>query len=185
MRTSIFFAALLAACASPPPPASPVAPPPAPSPSPVIASLPSMESPESQRSPQPTAQLPVPLQGELEHAMRNCPTAVAGATTQATNTAFGVDLTITANDPASQRRIIELAAKHEGMGDPEGPATRHTGLHGGPGSSGRCAVVHTGTTVTFTRLRKGAVIHVRALLPDDLARVQAIVASRLALIAER
>lgn len=117
--------------------------------------------------------------------MRNCPTAVAGATTQAANTTFGVDLTITATEPASWRRILELAALHERMGDPDGSAPRHTGLHGGPGSFGRCPVIHTATTVTFSRLRKGAVIHIRALLPDDIARVQALVADRLAYLAER
>jgi hypothetical protein len=126
-----------------------------------------------------------PQQGELEHAMKNCPTAVAGATTQATNAAFGVDLTITAAEPASQRRIVELAALHERMGDPEGSAPRHTGLHGGPGSFGRCPVIHTATTVTFTRLHKGAVIHIRALLPEDVARVQALVMDRLAYIVSR
>lgn len=117
--------------------------------------------------------------------MRNCPAAVAGATTQATNTAFGVDLTITANDPATQRRIIELSAMHEGMGDPDGSTTRHTGLHGGPGGLGRCPVIHDATTVTFTRIRRGAVIHLRALMPSDVPRVQAVVAERLSYVASR
>jgi hypothetical protein len=117
--------------------------------------------------------------------MRNCPTAVAGATTEAANTTFGVDLTITAAEPTSQRRILELAALHERMGDPDGSAPQHTGLHGGPGSFGRCPVIHTAATVTFTRLRKGAVIHVRALLPEDVVRIQALVADRLAYVASR
>lgn len=137
-------------------------------------------------SPSPSSPGQAVLQpGKLEHDMRNCPTSVSGATTQAANTAFGVDLTITAAKPASQRRILELAALHERMGDPDGSAPRHTGLHGGPGSFGRCAVIHTATTITFTRLRKGAVIHIRALLPDDITRVQALVADRLTYTAER
>jgi hypothetical protein len=136
-------------------------------------------------SPSPSSPEQAPQQGELEHGMRNCPTAVDGATTRATNTAFGIDLTITAADPASQRRILELAALHERMGDPDDSAPRHTGLHGGPGSFGRCPVIHTATTVTFTRLHKGAVIHIRALLPDDIARVQALVLDRLAYVASR
>jgi hypothetical protein len=80
---------------------------------------------------------------------------------------------------------IELAAMHERMGDPDGSTRQHTGLHGGPGGLGRCPVIHSGTTVRFTRIRKGAVIHVHALVPEDVARVQAIVAERLAYIAER
>ena len=123
--------------------------------------------------------------GAMEHSMTNCPTAVKGAVTKAVNTEFGVDLTITADDPASQRRIVELAARHEQIGDPDGSVPPHTGLHGGPGGIGHCPVIHDETTVTFTRLRRGVVIHLRALLPSDVARVQSIVNSRLAALAER
>jgi hypothetical protein len=45
--------------------------------------------------------------------MASCPIAVKGATTRAVNTESGVDLTITAGDPVSQRRIVELTARHE------------------------------------------------------------------------
>lgn len=141
-------------------------------------------APVAAPAPTPLA-APLARQGALEHAMRNCPTAVAGAITAATNTPSGVDLTITATDLTAQRRLVELSAIHEGMGDPENPALRHTGRHGGPGTLGRCPVIHDGTTVTFTKLRKGVVIHLRALLPSDVARVQQIVADRLAAIATR
>lgn len=117
--------------------------------------------------------------------MRNCPTAVPGANVTSTHSEFGVEIEVTAPDPASQRRIIELAAMHERMGDPDGLTRQHTGLHGGPGGLGRCPVIHSATTVRFTRIRKGAVIHVHALVPEDVARVQVIVAERLAYIAER
>lgn len=117
--------------------------------------------------------------------MANCPTAVKGAVTRAVNTEFGVDITITADDPVSQRRIIGLAARHEQLGDPDGAIPRHTGRHGGPGGIGRCPVIHDSTTVTFTQLRRGVVIHLRALLPSDVPRVQAVVADRLATLAER
>jgi len=180
MRTSL-LAIVLVACASAPPPA-PVSPaPPSVPPAPQVATeLPSMAA-----SPAAEPALPSPPQGGLEHAMQNCPVAVAGATTRMTNTPSGVDLTITADDPASQRRIIELAALHERMGDPDTPAMRHTGLHGGPGGLGHCPVIHAETTVTFTRIRRGTVIHLRAVMPSDVPRVQAIVAERLAYVASR
>lgn len=147
--------------------------------------LPSM-APLAPDAPATPAAMPAAQgQGALEHAMRNCPTAVPGAVTRAVNTPYGVDLTITATELASQRRIVELAGIHERMGDPDGSAIRHTGLHGGPGTLGYCPVIHDATTVTFTRLRKGVVLHLRALLPADVARVQAIVADRLAYLAQR
>lgn len=199
MRT-LLFALVLAACVSPPPPVapSPPEPPPAPPPTPMVTTLPSMLPPGESAMPAMTPDVPAappvalaaPVagrvrQGALEHSMANCPSAVKGAVTRAVNTEFGVELTITADDPASQRRIIELAARHEQVGDPDGSAPPHTGLHGGPGSIGHCPVIHDATTVTFTRLRRGAVIHLRALLPSDVARVQAIVHQRLAALAER
>ena len=194
MRT-LLFALVLAACASPPPPVapSPPGPPPAPPPTPMVTALPSMLPPGGPATPAMVPDAPTALAapaagvrpGALEHSMANCPTAVRGAVTRAVNTEFGVDLTITADDPASQRRILELAARHEQIGDPDGSAPRHTGRHGGPGGIGHCPVIHDETTVTFTRLRRGAVIHLRALLPSDVARVQSIVNSRLAALAER
>ena len=201
MRTSL-LALLFTACAATPPPVAlvppePPPPPAAPAPLPIVTTLPSMLPAGQSAMPDVPAMAPIaapvptaparPLArqaGRLEQQMRNCPTAVTGATTNASNTPFGVELTITADNPASQRRIIELAAVHESMGDPDHPGLRHTGRHGGPGTLGRCPVVHDMTTVTFTRLRKGVVIHLRALLPADVARVQSIVAERLAQLAE-
>jgi hypothetical protein len=197
---SLLFALVLAACASTPPPVapSPPEPPPAPPPTPMVTTLPSMLppgpstmpaiAPDTPQAPPAALAAPVvrqPRQGALEHAMANCPTAVNGATTRAVNTESGVDLTITADDPVSQRRIVELAARHEQIGDPDGATPLHTGRHGGPGGIGHCPVIHDSTTVTFTRLRRGAVIHLRALLPSDVGRVQALVADRLATLAER
>ncbi|HEX8114356.1 MAG TPA: hypothetical protein VF516_41785 [Kofleriaceae bacterium] len=196
---SLLFALVLAACVSTPPPVapSPPEPPPAPPPAPMVTALPSMVPPGQSAMPEtapdtpeaaPTAiaaQVAGPRRGGLEHAMANCPTAVQGAVTRAVNTEFGVDLTITADDPVSQRRIVELAARHEQMGDPDGAIPPHTGRHGGPGGIGHCPVFHDSTTVTFTKLRRGAVIHLRALLPSDVTRVQAIVADRLATFAQR
>ena len=204
---SFMLALVLAACATTPPPVAPLPPepPPAPPPAPMVTALPSMLPPGESAMPSmaPTAADPTAATtaaptaagaagavfrqrpGAMERSMTNCPTAVPGATTHAVNTEFGVELTITAEDPAAQRRIADLAARQERMGDPDGSAPQHTGLHGGPGRLGHCPVIHDATTVTFTRLRRGVVIHLRALLPSDVARVQALVADRIAEIAER
>jgi hypothetical protein len=186
---------VLAACVPPPPAAAPLPPvPPTPSLAPPATSLPSMSSSDAPSGPLPelaspaipaTAAAPRLPRGHLEHSMKNCPAAVAGATTRATNSEFGVELTITADDPANQRRIIELAAMHERMSDPDGSAMPHTGLHGGPGGLGRCPVIHTATIVTYTRIRKGVVVHVNAITHEDVERVQAIVGERVSYLAER
>ena len=126
-----------------------------------------------------------PPHGQLEHDMRNCPSSLAGTTTHVTNTPAGVDLEITAGDPAVQQQIVDLAILHEQMGQPNPGEVQHTGKHGGPGSIGHCPVVHNGTTVTFARIAGGAVIHVAAMAPDDVARVQAAVADRVARLAAR
>jgi len=192
---SILFALVLTACASPPPPVAPSQPPPAPPPTSAIATLPSMVPPgqsallglEPDAPPAaPAAAAPgQPRQGAMERSMANCPTAVAGAATRAVNTESGIDLTITADDPASQRRIFELADLHARIGEPDGSAPAHTGLHGGPGGIGHCPVIHDATTVMVSRLRRGVVIHVRALVPGDAPRVQTIVNDRLAAVAAR
>jgi hypothetical protein len=46
-------------------------------------------------------------------------------------------------------------------------------------------VIHDATTVTFTRLRRGVVISLRALVSGDITRVQGIVHHRIAALAER
>jgi hypothetical protein len=125
------------------------------------------------------ATTPAP-QGQLEHGMHNCPSGLAGAVTRATNTDAGVDLAITATDPAVQRQIGELAELHEHMGDPDGSAMEHTGLHGGPGLIGHCPIVHAATAVSVARLADGALIHLRAIAPADVAALQAAVAERVA-----
>jgi hypothetical protein len=126
-----------------------------------------------------------PPQGQLEHDMRNCPSALAGAVTRLTNTPDGVDLEITASEPAIQQQIVDLARLHERMGLPGSSGVEHTGKHGGPGNIGHCPILHAGTTVTFDPLARGAVIHVVAMAPDDVLRVQTTVADRAARLAAR
>ncbi|HEU4731874.1 MAG TPA: hypothetical protein VFT22_28460 [Kofleriaceae bacterium] len=132
----------------------------------------------------PVAAPPVPS-GAREHSMRNCPTAVAGATTQLTKTGVGVDLEITTSDPAARRQVITLARMHSHLGDPDGVTKAHTGRHGGPGVIGHCPIVHASTNVTFTPTPNGVVIHINAIVPEDVPAVQVTVADRLARLAQR
>jgi hypothetical protein len=176
---------ILAGCASTSPPAASPAEPQWPSPSPMVATptqLPSQLAPGEATPPPPPLVVP---RGGQEHAMRNCPTSLAGASTKLSNTAVGVDLEITTTDPAVRRRIIELARVHGHLGGPDGSAPEHTGLHGGPGRIGHCPVIHADTNVTFTPLANGAVIHISAIVAEDVPTVQATVADRLARLAAR
>jgi len=136
-------------------------------------------------STQPRPEAPPPAQGQLAHGMRNCPSALAGVKTNLTNTPEGVDLQITATDPAVRQQVLELANIQAHMGQPNKSEMVHTGMHGGPGDVGRCPIVHTATTVTFTVVPDGAQIHVRATVPADVPRLQAMVADRVARLAAR
>lgn len=119
-------------------------------------------------SPRPSAA----MTGELPRKMRNCPNAVPSAKTTLTQTSDGIDLTITSHDPAAQRRIKALAALHAAFREPMSMLPPHTGMHSGNGMLGRCPIIHTGTRVYYEETPNGAWIHVSALSPRDVRRVQ-------------
>lgn len=174
---------LLAGCATTTSP--PTAGPPQPtSPAPSSAATEPASAPAPSAAAVPVPVPPVPS-GAREHSMRNCPTAVAGATTQLTKTDGGVDLEITTTDPAVRRQVITLARMHSHLGDPEGANRAHTGRHGGPGAIGHCPIVHASTNVTYTPTPGGVVVHINAIVPEDVAMVQVTVADRLARLAAR
>jgi TusA-related sulfurtransferase len=133
--------------------------------------------------PEPTS-YPTP-QSSLHRGMRNCPSALAGATTRVIDTEDGVDLEITATDPVVQRQIIELAIVHEHLGHPNGAEAAHTGMHGGRGDIGYCPIIHVGTMVTYRRRSDGAVIHVHALKPEAVSQMQKAITERVNLLATR
>ncbi len=103
-----------------------------------------------------------PLSGTLPKRMRNCPSAVHSATTFASPTPDGVDITIVSSDPDARRRIVELTRLHQTFGAPVWPQLAHTGMHGGPGTIGHCPIIHAKTTITHDELPDGVRIHVRA-----------------------
>jgi TusA-related sulfurtransferase len=124
-------------------------------------------------------------QSSLKRGMRNCPSALPGAATRVVDTKDGVDLEITATDPAVQQQIVELAIIHAHLGLPNSAEPAHSGMHGGRGDIGYCPILHVGTQVTFQRRAGGAVIHVHALAPAAVPQLQRAIAERASLLATR
>ncbi|HVV81658.1 MAG TPA: hypothetical protein VHE35_01220 [Kofleriaceae bacterium] len=118
--------------------------------------------------------------GLREKSMHNCPSAVVGATTSIRETADGVTLDVTSDDPAATREILARAEKHAAMGPPTGIQPLHNGLHGGPGDTGHCPVIHLGTTVTAEQIFRGARITIVANDPSTVAQLHRDTRDRLA-----
>lgn len=119
------------------------------------------------------------LTGERPAHMRNCPSAVTGATTRATPTTDGVDVEITALDPAASKRIAELARLHAEMPAQLLFAPYHSGWHGGPGTIGFCPIIHEGTTISAQAVANGARVHVSARSPYAIKMLQAETQKRI------
>jgi hypothetical protein len=124
------------------------------------------------------------MTGGKELGMLRCPSAVEGAVTRLDGTARGVDLTITAVDPEARREVVTLAQVHAAMRAPNLEKPIHEGEHGGPGTIGHCPVIHVGTNVTYEEIAGGALIHVVAVDPADVPRVQQLAVERAAALRE-
>lgn len=122
--------------------------------------------------------------GEREHGMLNCPSAVATARTSVVATERGVDLVITAEAQVARDEIVRLVERAATMNGGVGVA-EHSGMHGGPGTIGYCPIVHEGTAVTFTPTPEGAVVHVQALAPENVAALQEETRARAARFEKR
>jgi len=110
--------------------------------------------------------------GLMERGMINCPSAVAGARTVATDVDGGIALAITAADPKAQQDIRDAALVQSRMGVPrEDEHVVHTGEHGGPGTHGHCPVIHIDTMITVTDIDGGTRI---TILSTDPARTDAM-----------
>ena len=134
------------------------------------------ERAEEMRQPSPMGPQ---LSGTTPKHMRNCPSAVATAKTVATPTPDGVDVTITSDDPAARRQIVELARWHAVVGEPIWGMPPHTGMHGGPGTIGVCPIIHAKTIVTSEEIPAGVRIHVHAIDPTMAPRLQQITQLRV------
>ncbi len=119
------------------------------------------------------------LTGAIPEHMRNCPSAVEGATTTAALTPDGVELTITAKDPDARREIAARAALHGQMLDPVWLVSPHSRAHGGPGSIGRCPIIHANTLVTYEPTSEGVLVHVISRTKGDVGRLQRATQARI------
>ena len=109
--------------------------------------------------------------------MANCTSALWTAVTHVTDIPEGVSIAVTVTDPFNYRRLLALAEVHARIGVPGG-AREHSGLHGGPGDTGHCPILHNGTTVTFVRIPDGVRFDVRAAASLDVARLRSQSRSR-------
>jgi len=112
------------------------------------------------------------LAGKKPQHMRNCPSAIEAAATAIQPTPDGIELTITSSDADARRQIVKLAELQSGQREPMRFMPEHSGLHGGPGTSGYCPVIHTGTIVTYREIPEGVTIHVMARFLDEVWLLQ-------------
>lgn len=119
------------------------------------------------------------MTGELPKRMRNCPSAVPSAKTTSRPTVDGVDITITSDDPQARRQIVALAGLHGVLRDPIRVMPEHTGMHSGPGTLGRCPIIHAGTRVSYDEVPHGVRIHVTARNQATIKQLQTATAARV------
>lgn len=112
------------------------------------------------------------LTGTQPKGMRNCPSAVPSAKTTAIQTDKGVDILITSPEADARKHILALAELQSSQREPNPYLPGHNGMHGGPGTIGRCPIIHANTTVTMTPIPDGVRMHVRANAKEDVARLQ-------------
>jgi hypothetical protein len=142
----------------------------------LLAACETNPQPSSRASRQPAAE----LTGHLPRHMANCPSAVPTAHTIALPTANGVDVIITSDDARARAQILARTELQRGMGEPLIFLPQHTGTHAGPGTMGRCPIIHNGTDVEFAATAGGVIVHVTARDRTQVEQLQRATAARLA-----
>jgi hypothetical protein len=118
------------------------------------------------------------MTGLRPHQAANCPSSLPGTTTRLEMTPRGVDVTVTAKDPAVARRLVALAQLHVRGRTAEVPRL-HDQKHGGPGTIGYCPILVTDQTpVTATPVHDGVTVHVEARSPSRVAELQELIKDR-------
>lgn len=145
----------------------------------LVALVPLLACSHERETPQQQAQPSAEMTGELPKRMRNCPSAVPSARTTSRPTVDGVDITITSDDPEARRQIVALAGLHGTLRDPIRVMPEHTGMHSGPGTVGRCPIIHAGTSVSYDEVPNGVRIHVVAESQAQIKPLQKATAARV------
>jgi hypothetical protein len=117
------------------------------------------------------------MSGARPRRMANCPSAVRGAITTTTPTPDGIDVVVTAPDPAAERKIVGLAEFHAQFPRPLSPFP-HNGLGGGRGHIGFCPIVRGTASITATAVPGGVRVHLSETSPERVRALQRIVQER-------
>jgi hypothetical protein len=121
---------------------------------------------------------PQAMTGTRPRQGANCPASVPGASTKIELTPDGVDVSVTAKDPAVERQILELAAFHA-RGETAEVSKPHDGKHGGSGGVGYCPIIVNETTrITTSDIPGGVTLHIHARSPSRVKELQEMVKQR-------
>jgi hypothetical protein len=113
------------------------------------------------------------MSGKREQAMKNCPSAVPGASTQVINRKDGVEVTITANEPTATEEIRRRAKIQENVAaQPARGAIEHTGTGTGSGRYGFCPGGMQYTKLVASDVPGGVTLRIQAERPGDVAKLQ-------------
>jgi TusA-related sulfurtransferase len=113
------------------------------------------------------------MSGKQEQKMLQCPSSVRGATTSVVDLKDGVEVTVTAPDPATQEEIRRRARHQEriAMQSARG-VIEHTGEGTGSGKFGYCPGMLQETRVSAEDVPGGTKLTVRADRPQQVHKLQ-------------
>jgi TusA-related sulfurtransferase len=100
--------------------------------------------------------------------MAHCPNAVTGADTAIKDVPGGVEVTVTAADPAA---VLDVRARVQALVEAQknqNPNVKHTGQGEGGGLLGRCPIVLKDTTITTADVTNGSKMTVAAKDPAEV-----------------
>jgi hypothetical protein len=118
-------------------------------------------------------ELPHDMTGKREQRMKQCPSAVPGATTKVVDRKDGVEVTVTAPSATSAEEIRNRARHQEAVSlQPARGAIEHTGEGTGSGKLGYCPGMIQATQVTAEDVPDGARLIIRAADPDQVKKLQ-------------
>lgn len=120
------------------------------------------------------------MTGKEEHAMRNCPSTVAGATTAVEDRKDGVVITVTAADALAAKEVQKRASLQANVAaQPARGAMEHTGQGTGSGQFGFCPGMTEGTSIVVENLPDGARLSVHSQTAAQVPALQQSTRARL------